>query len=1056
MRQKIVIVKLVVLLLLFAAWPAHGAGEVTLDLLGTYETGIFDGSAAEIVAYDPETERLFVVNAEEVSVDILNISDPTSPALVSRIDAAEFGGSANSVAVKDGVVAVAIEAEITQDPGQVVFLDTDGNVLNSVEVGALPDMVTFTPDGQKVLVANEGEPSDDYTVDPEGSVSIIDISGGAEAATVTTADFSAFDEQIDSLKAAGVRIFGPDATVSQDLEPEYIAVSPDSGTAYVSLQEANALAVVDLNGGTVTDIVPLGFKDHLASLQTFDFANLPTLGTTAAGQEIALGGFSGLYFEGVNPVNGNLIFVTHPDRGPNAEPVDTDGDGVNERPFPLPDFQAKIVRFEANPATGTAEVIEQIGLTRADGTPITGLPNLAGEKGVAYADEVPIDLQGNVLDYDPFGADMEGIVIAPDGAYWMVDEYRPAIYHFDASGVLIDRFVPEGSNESGVDVGTEAIPAVFAQRRANRGFEAVAYEDGKLYAFIQSPIDNPDVENDASSKASIVNRILEFDTATGTTTGQYVYLIEGGASDKIGDAVSVGNGEILVIERDSAVGAEALKKVFRINLDGATNLNDLDESIVGPGGTLESLDAEGLAEAGIEPVQKTLYVDLIAAGYLAGDKAEGLALIDDNRIAVLNDNDFQLIGTFDVETGLLDDNPEPVQPVLGVITLNNALDASNEDGMINITSWPVLGMYQPDALATFTANGQTFLITANEGDSRDYDGFSEETTVGEVELDPDAFPNAAELQTSSAIGNLNITNTLGDTDGDGDYDELYAFGGRSFSIWDANGNLVYDSGSLIEQVTAAAYPDYFNASNDANDFDDRSDSKGPEPEGVTTGVIDGRTYAFIGLERMGGIVTVDVTDPANPIFVDYINNRDFSGDPEAGTAGDLGPEGLVFISAEDSPIGQPLLAVANEVSGSTSIYAIAVPEPEPAAEAETTSETTTMAEETEADSEEAMDEAMMEATEDETAAEEEAPAETVEGVVVKNFAGNDLTFTLGNEQFTIPNEDEMTLPLSPGRYTYTGSTPEGAVSGEFTLSADGQVQLTFYFDGSGTLNSYQE
>ena len=217
MRQKIVIVKLVVLLLLFAAWPAHGAGEVTLDLLGTYETGIFDGSAAEIVAYDPETERLFVVNAEEVSVDILNISDPTSPALVSRIDAAEFGGSANSVAVKDGVVAVAIEAEITQDPGQVVFLDTDGNVLNSVEVGALPDMVTFTPDGQKVLVANEGEPNDDYTVDPEGSISIIDISGGVDAATVTTADFSAFDEQIDSLKAAGARILGPDATVSQDL-----------------------------------------------------------------------------------------------------------------------------------------------------------------------------------------------------------------------------------------------------------------------------------------------------------------------------------------------------------------------------------------------------------------------------------------------------------------------------------------------------------------------------------------------------------------------------------------------------------------------------------------------------------------------------------------------------------------------------------------------------------------------------------------------------------------------------------------------------------------------
>lgn len=134
---------------------------------------------------------------------------------------------------------------------------------------------------------------------------------------------------------------------------------------------------------------------------------------------------------------------------------------------------------------------------------------------------------------------------------------------------------------------------------------------------------------------------------------------------------------------------------------------------------------------------------------------------------------------------------------------------------------------------------------------------------------------------------------------------------------------------------------------------------------------------------------------------------------------------------------------------------IDVPEPEPTAEVETASETTAMTE-TEADSAEVMDEVMMEEMGDETAAEEESPAETGEGVVLRNFAGNNLTFTLENEQFTVPNEEETTLPLSPGRYTYTGSTPEGAVSGEFTLSEGGQVQLTFYFDGNGNLNSYQE
>lgn len=317
---------------------------------------------------------------------------------------------------------------------------------------------------------------------------------------------------------------------------------------------------------------------------------------------------------------------------------------------------------------------------------------------------------------------------------------------------------------------------------------------------------------------------------------------------------------------------------------------------------------------------------MIVLSYLAGDKPEGLALIDENRIAVLNDNDFQLVGTFNPETGLLDDNLDPIQPVLGVINLQNPIDASDEDDMINLTSWPVQGMYQPDAIATFQANGQTYIISANEGDGRDYEGFSEETAVGELELDPEAFPNTEALKQEPALGRLTVTSTLGDSDGDGDYEQLYAFGGRSFSIWDTSGNLAYDSGSELERITAQSYPDYFNASNDANEFDNRSDNKGPESEGVAVGEVNGRTYAFIGLERIGGIMTFDVTDPANPAFVDYANNCDFSGDPEADTAGDLGPEDIIFIAADESPSGQPLLVVANEVSGSTTVYEVTTAE----------------------------------------------------------------------------------------------------------------------------------
>jgi Ca2+-binding RTX toxin-like protein len=479
---------------------------ITLSTLGTYT-----GDGAEIPAYDPITQRTYIVTGGD-NLAILDNSNPENPTLLTNIDISTFG-AANSVAVKNGIVAVAVANEDTQAPGQVVFFDLDGNFLNAVTVGSLPDMLTFTPDGSRILVANEGEPSSynqTDSVDPEGSVSIIDISNGVLSLTqsnVTTADFTAFNSQREELLAAGVRIFGPNATVAQDLEPEYITVSSDSRTAWITLQENNAIAVLDLETGQITDIQPLGYKDH--------------------------------------------------------------------------------------------------------------------------------------------------------------------------------------------------------------------------------------------------------------------------------------------------------------SLEG------------------------------------------------------------------------------------------------------NELDASDRDDGINIQNWPVLGMYQPDAIASFTVNGQTYLITANEGDARDYDGFSEEERVSDLDLDPTAFPNAAALQDDAALGRLTVTSTLGDTDGDGDFDRLYAFGARSFSIWDAQGNLVYDSGDQLEQITAEQVPDLFNSEGTADSFDTRSDNKGPEPEGVVTGVIGDRTYAFIGLERTGGIVVYDVTNPTSPSFIQYINTPD-----------DIAPEGLVFVSAEDSPTGQPLLVVSNEESSTTTTYEI--------------------------------------------------------------------------------------------------------------------------------------
>jgi len=529
---------------------------VTLQVLGTRETGQFGVSAAEIVAHDPATQQLFVTNAGDRKVDILDIRDPLHPARTGSIDVSTDlpdTGGVNSVAVRDGIVAVAVEHDNKQANGWVAFYDTAGTFLNSVPAGALPDMVTFTNNGAYVLTANEGEPSDDYTVDPQGSVSIVDLRNGVMNATVAHALFTGFNES--AADAAGVRTPQPyGATVAEDLEPEYIATSQDSKTAWVTLQENNAIAIVDIPSATVTGLMGLGCKDH--------------------------------------------------------------------------------------------------------------------------------SLARNALD----------------------------------------------------------------------------------------PSD-----------------------------------------------------------RDAAVDNGPLR-----------------------------------------------------------------------------------------------------------------------DG-INISTWPVCGLYMPDAIDAYQSNGSTWLVMANEGDSREYlfdadsdagcgdvnpawefdDGecltYTDEGRIGKVDLALPGYDAAMteDLQENAHLGRLKLVTTEGNTDADAAYEELYSFGARSFTIRDTAGNIIFDSGADFERITAARIPDDFNSNNDENgSFDDRSDDKGPEPEGVAIGKVRGETYAFIGLERVGGIMIYNITDPTAAAFVDYVNNRNFGVAAETSAAGDLGPEGLLFIKPEDSPNGLPLLVVGNEVSGTTTLYAV--------------------------------------------------------------------------------------------------------------------------------------
>lgn len=235
--------------------PDNGGGsdvsDLTFDKIGTFVNGSGDEGFAEISAFDAKTQRLFIVNPNEGEVSVWDIGDPSNALKLSGIP---LNGTPNSVAVHDGLLAVAVENANKQMNGVIATYDTETlQLLHSYTAGALPDMVTFSPDGTYIVAANEGEPNDDYTVDPEGSITVINLKKN-EIGTLYFANFST--GQIGN----GFRVFGPGATLSQDVEPEYVAVSDDSKYAYVTLQENNGIAVVDLPGHGHTGGVRTGHQ----------------------------------------------------------------------------------------------------------------------------------------------------------------------------------------------------------------------------------------------------------------------------------------------------------------------------------------------------------------------------------------------------------------------------------------------------------------------------------------------------------------------------------------------------------------------------------------------------------------------------------------------------------------------------------------------------------------------------------------------------------------------------------------------------------------------------
>jgi len=229
-------------------------------------------AAAEISTYDEKTKRLFTVNNSGTNqIDVIDISDPSKPIKIGKIDLTPYEGASNSVDVYDGKLAVALESTTNkQGNGKVViFNTTDYSLIKQVTVGALPDMITFSPDGKYIMTANEGEPNTDYSQDPNGTISIIETSTYA----VTTLDFASFAPQAETLKKDGFRISKVAKSFAQDIEPEYVTISDDSKTAWVTLQENNGVAKVDLTSKTITAIYPLGYKNYNTAENAIDVSD---------------------------------------------------------------------------------------------------------------------------------------------------------------------------------------------------------------------------------------------------------------------------------------------------------------------------------------------------------------------------------------------------------------------------------------------------------------------------------------------------------------------------------------------------------------------------------------------------------------------------------------------------------------------------------------------------------------------------------------------------------------------------------------------------------------
>ncbi|MEL0634605.1 choice-of-anchor I family protein [Pseudoalteromonas carrageenovora] len=348
------------------------------------------------------------------------------------------------------------------------------------------------------------------------------------------------------------------------------------------------------------------------------------------------------------------------------------------------------------------------------------------------------------------------------------------------------------------------------------------------------------------------------------------------------------------------------------------------------------LEEKGLVFA--SPTGRTINGNEINTTVAMDLEPEYVSISKDNKYAYISTQESNALAIVNLE-----DNSLELKGLGFKDWSNLQIDASDKDGGVNFKSYPGLyGMYQPDTISSFSWKGANFIVSANEGDAREYffDTTDEADCIAKGGLDYDkddgclAYIDESRVEdltlaanfdylnnNNNDIGRLKVSTVKGDTNNDGQYESLYAYGARSFTIWDSNGLVVFDSGDDIGRITASVHGEAFNNNEDENEGDTRSDDKGAEPEALTIGTIGERTFAFIGLERMGGIMVYDITNPYDVQFEDYFYNRGVI--EGADITGDLAPEGMVFVPAEQSATNKPLLIIGNEISGSIAVWQIA-------------------------------------------------------------------------------------------------------------------------------------